>query len=313
MRAPRSVGGRGAWSLGVLLAVVACRGGGRTGEEAAAREASAPAASSPAASASAVEPSPAPVPPPPPPCRALGVAGTVTASSRAVGEGAPVGGDAWVELGAGAKATFKHAASGREIGVFGPGVALPCAGGEEVVLLQEGRVEVVPGPGARPGAEVWVATPRAVVAWPEGRVKVEASRSGVTVQVLEGRAEVHRVPARAGGESVTSLGGPRGRLVVREAVAAQRALEHCEARAGAAEQAAVAVVRPPPDAAPLGERAAAHVRARRGARLACLLARAAVGRAAGVGERERLEAAERKWRAVPRPDGSGTNPGGSAP
>ena len=102
------------------------------------------------ATQSAARPTPSRRPPEPPPrrpppqiaCRALTVKGKVTApgAPHPLVNGAPLDGLTWLELAPGAKLALRHTKSARELELSGPALVLPCAGGEEEVLLTRGKI-----------------------------------------------------------------------------------------------------------------------------------------------------------------------------
>jgi hypothetical protein len=129
----------------------------------------------------AVPPAPAPVPAPYVPellataksCRVLTLTGKATTASGApVERGAPLDGRAWIDLPRDAALTVKHTSTGRELTLTGPAHFLPCDHGEERYVVTLGRVATTTWAGARPGVEVLLATPFALVRYGDARLEV---------------------------------------------------------------------------------------------------------------------------------------------
>jgi hypothetical protein len=297
--------------LGLCLLLAAC--GKNPGNQAADAGASAPSASASAASAAAlasVAPSAAPTPPKRlPTCRALRVEGEATVGAAPLASGAEVDGSEWVTLAKGASVTLKHAASGREIALAGPALFRACRRGREQVLLAQGKVTVGSGMGARPGAEVLIATPVAGVRYGDAEFSLVLDEKRLTVEVRSGQVDVDpALPPAAGAKPPKSplhakdkLSVPLGKPDVPDLMA------RCRAAAEAAESSARRVGdKTAPE--PLGERAQVHVRARRTARAACTIAAAATGLVADPSTAAGLwaEAArwEGLWETIPRPSGA---------
>jgi hypothetical protein len=240
-------------------------------------------------------------------CRVLAVTGKADARSGPLALQASLDGAGFIELAAGSKVVAKHARSGRELTVEGPGRAVLCPGGEEQVWLSAGRFVTVMGPGARPGAEVWVATAAGVVRYGDATLSVRADAQKVEVVVDAG--EVWLDPAHGSTAKDARRAGAKRRVLARGADSKPPALVGaCEKAAEAAENAARELLgsRPAPaDAGTLGERAAAQVAQRRAARVACASAGAAMGEIRDPAEQDRLAAriqrADRRWRLVPTP------------
>jgi hypothetical protein len=236
-------------------------------------------------------------------CRAISVKGDVHAEGgKLLTTGAVLDRPTWLELGKGGELVVKHAETTRELVFRGPGRVLPCDRGEERFFVTRGRVETTTWAGARPGAEVLLATPYAAVTYGDAKLDLRVDERGLVVRVssgdawLEGGAKgeaAQKVPA---GKEATRRGPPQD---VKALVA------ECGRAATESEARARDVLSPPSGAAPLGTRAAEHVRARKAARAACAVALAALGSAAtdeARGDlREALGAAEARWRGVPSP------------
>jgi hypothetical protein len=220
--------------------------------------------------------------------------------------GALLKGAKWVELPAGARISVRHAASARELSFEGPARAVICRNGEEQVLLAEGRVSASAGPGARPGAEVLIATPWGLVRYGDATIEVRTSGRRTEVTVRGGEAWLEPAKGatlRGGGKLVP---GKKATLTGPPAVTPQSSVAACAQAAAAARDSAAALLEPASgaaDAGSLGARAAAQVRNRRAARYACAIAAAAIGQLKDP-DRERLgtelERSERLWRAMPR-------------
>ncbi len=222
-------------------------------------------------------------PPPPladPTCRALHVAGDAKVGDTALLTGAQLDGSQWVTLAKGASLTLKHAASGREVSLAGPALFRACRRGREQVLLAQGQVVVGNGMGARPGAEVLIATPVAGVRYGDADFTLTLDSKKLTVQMRSGQIDVDSAsPAAPAGPThapktsfhapdklVLPLGKPDVSLLM------ARCKEAAEAAASTARN-----VGDPSATESLGERAQAHVRARKAARAACTIAASATG------------------------------------
>ena len=258
------------------------------------------------------------MPRPPPPratgCRTLAIRGDVRVGATPVSVGMMIDGTRWLELQEGAEVSFRHAQTTRELTVKGPGRALACADGEEDFILARGALQTSAGPGARPGAQVTVYTPFGTVSYGDARIDIRASAAKLDVRVSKGEAWLLAATGsrRAGPETVT---GPKGRGTLAGPAAATALAEACEEAATRAEQLAQSVLDPSaagPDAGSLGDRAAAHLRARQAARAACGSARAAAARSAEDATRRDLErrllAADRRWKAVGSPPAPAPKP-----
>ena len=230
---------------------------------------------------------------------------TLAGSGKAVSKDDALDGRAWIQLGDGAKVALRHTRSARELAVYGPAMLLPCVAGEEQVLLARGRIETTSGLGARPGAEVTIATPLGSVQYADATLVVRATGRQLVVESKAGTASIQAA-------SGTTLAGkaellPKAKTTVTGTAKPAGAVEACERAAQTAEDKGRLVLGAG-DAGPLGERAAAHVAARGEARRACTIAAAA---AAGAEEPERgrllgrVEAADRRWKAVPSRSGGG--------
>lgn len=300
-------------SLGLSLWLLACSKGG--GEHAAGGSAAVPPSSevSAAALVPSAPPSVAPAPPPKDPtCRALRVEGEAKVGEAALASGTELDGAEWVTLAEGASLTLKHASSGREISLAGPALFRACRRGREQVLLARGKVTVGTGMGARPGAEVLIATPVAGVRYADADFSLQLDEKRLKVEVRAGQVEVDSTAASSappkGPASAKALKSPlraKDKLLVPLGKPDVTALM---SRCQEAAQTAAETARKVGDKSasePLGERAQAHVVARKAARAACTVAAAATGLVADPAAAAGLwaEAArwEGLWETIPRP------------
>ena len=213
----------------------------------------------------------------------------------------------WVELPRGARFSVRHGVSARELSFEGPGRAVVCRNGEEQVLLAEGRVVTSAGPGARPGAEVLIATPYGLVRYGDATLEVQSSgrRTQVTMRAGEAWLEPSKGATLRGEPKL--LPGKKATLSAPPAVTPQSLAAACAEAAATAKGSSRALLEPATnpaaDAGSLGARAAAQVRDRRAARYACAIAAAAIGQLKDPADRDRLgqelARSERVWRAMP--------------
>jgi hypothetical protein len=213
-----------------------------------------------------------------PACRALRVEGDAKVGDSVLLQGAELDGSEWVRLGQGASISLKHASTGREIALAGPAVFRACRRGREQVLLAEGKVTIGTGMGARPGAEVLIATPVGGVRYADAEFSLVLDQKRLSVEVRAGQVEVDpAVPATSASKASKSPLHAKDKLVIALGKPDVTALmRSCKEAAEAAESSARRVGdRNAPE--PLGERAQAHVRARKTARAACTIAAAATG------------------------------------
>jgi hypothetical protein len=293
--------------LGLALLLLAC---GKTGGEHGASSSASPV---PSAEASIATPAPsvAPAPPPrAPTCRALRVEGDAKVGDAVLASGSELDGSEWVTLAKDASVTLKHANSGRELSLSGPALFRACRRGREQVLLARGKVTVGSGMGARPGAEVLIATPVAGVRYADAEFSLQLDEKRLTVEVRAGQVEVDAVPAAPRPGAATPK-GPKSPLHAKDKLVVPLGkpdvaalMSSCQAAAEAAEASARKVGdKSSPE--PLGERAQAHVRARKAARAACTIAAAATGLVADPVAAAGLwaDAArwEGLWETIPRP------------
>lgn len=291
--------GRVGWLL--LLLLCACgRGKGDAGK-AAASASSVPASSAvPVVSA---PPSARPPPPPVPVCRAIQVQGVAKMGESTLTSGEVLDGETWVSLEKGATVALKHSATGRELSITGPALFRACRRGREQLLLVSGSVTAVSGMGSRPGAEVVIATPIAGVHYGDAEYTLTLDDKKLAIAVRAGQVELEPQPAKAKKPEKATLlakdklslpfGKPDPKVL----------MSSCQEAAEAAEASARRVGdRSAPE--PLGERAQAHVKARKLARNACTVAAAATGLVADPEARAGLWAEavrwEGLWESIPR-------------
>ena len=244
-------------------------------------------------------------------CRALDVIGRATVDGAPLASNALLDGEHWVELEKGASISLRHTLTTREFKLLGPGRVLPCRAGAEQLLLANGRLTTSANLGVRPGAEVLIATPGGTVRYGDAALDVEFADSGLRVRVKQGEAWVEpeargkppfKNPLRIGAEAHL----PPEPTPLRERVAS------CQAAAQVAADSAQRVLQRSAStdagASSLGERAAAHMRDRAKARLACAIAAAGLGQSNASNdatERQNLSAsvaqADLLWQRVPHP------------
>ncbi len=294
-------------ALSALAASAGCRGSSSSNT-------GAPGSSAPGVEAAASAPAPpASTKSPEPvtrriPCRPLALAGEIRVEpgDAPFRPSSPIDGATWLRLDQGASLSTRHGVSSRELSVRGPALVEPCVGGDEDWILTDGTVQTVAGPGARPGAEVHVFTPLGTVTYGDARLEIRAGPERVEVSALGGEAWVEAASGvnRSGPEHIAA---PKGKVTLSGKVSAASLVVACERAAEAAEAAARAVLGPTPvdagpDAGSLGERAAAHLHARRAARAACGSARAMVEADKDEAARRdfgaRLASAEHRWRTI---------------
>jgi hypothetical protein len=234
-----------------------------------------------------------------PSCRALDVVGRATVDGAPLAANALLDGEHWVELEAGASISLRHTVTTREFKLIGPASVLPCRAGAEQLLLARGQLATSANLGVRPGAEVLIATPHGTVRYGDAALDVECGEQGLRVRVKQGEAWVE--PEARGKPRFKNpvRNGSEARLLPHR-VPANELVAKCQEAAQAASESAARVLGPDAGAdagaGSLGERAAAHVRDRGKARMACAVAAAAVGSLSGTEATERAERAERAER-----------------
>jgi hypothetical protein len=272
-----------------------------TAASAAALAVAAPAASQGAVSAeTAREPPPEEVLKATKACRAVTVKGVVsTEDGKKIAAGDPLDRPVWLDLGAGAQLAVKHSGTAREVVFHGPGHILPCERGEERFLMTRGGAVTATWAGARPGAEVLIATPMGVVRYGDATLDVRVGNRTLRVQAAVGDAFID-VGDGSTGERVPagSHADRKGAEVDIKALVAE-----CDKGARAAEALAREVLSPDDSKVSLGERAQAHVQGRKAARMKCAIAEAALGTLKMGQDRDDLgktvAASEARWRGVP--------------
>jgi hypothetical protein len=293
--------------------LLACGKGGRDHATAAADDSASAAISAvaPAPSAAisdAAHAAQAAPPPRDPTCRALRVEGEAKLGEAPLVSGAELDGSDWVTLGPGASVTLKHASTGRELALAGPARFRACRRGREQLLLARGKVMVGSGMGARPGAEVVIATPVAAVRYADADFMLQLDEKRLSVEVRAGQVEIDSAAPALGSANAKGLKSPlhaKDKLVVplgKPDVALL--MSRCQTAAEASAETARKVGdKSAPE--PLGERAQAHVRARKAARAACTIAAAATGLvadpAAAAGHWAEAVRWEGLWETIPRP------------
>lgn len=239
-----------------------------------------------------------------PACRALDVVGTVTVEGTPIRQGSLLDGQHWVELEAGSSVALRHTVTSRELRLIGPGMVLPCRNGAEQILIASGRVTTSANLGVRPGAEVLIATPIGTVRYGDAALDLELGHDELRLRVSQGEAWLE--PEARGKPRFKNPvhSGAEARLAAPHAAAAALFMA-CQAAAQKAQQSAQLVLTPAdPVATPsLGTRAAAHMRDRAAARVACAMAGALVGATEDPAEKQRLSAsvahADELWQSVP--------------
>jgi hypothetical protein len=265
-----------------------------------------PPAAPPSASALAnAAPSTTSSPPPrPAACRVLRVTGKVetTATHEPLVTLAALDGHSWLTLAAGAEIVVRHASSAREYAIQGPGLTLPCRNGAEQILLTQGSFKSSKGTGARPGAEVWLATPFGAARYGDADLTSKVQKAAWQLDVRVGPVFVEG-PLPISGTRAGELAGPNGRAVARGKPDPRALVEACESTARLARDAAKGVVAA--KASDLGSRAASQLRSRREARANCMVAEASLAllsdaeASARLGDQ--LRSADAEWRGVPPP------------
>jgi hypothetical protein len=247
-----------------------------------------------------------------PACRALAVSGLATVDGAPIATATLLDGAHWVELSAGASVALRHSQTSREFKLIGPGHALPCRAGSEQILLADGQLSTSAKLGVRPGAEVLIATPQGVVHFGDAALDLESGEKGLRVRVKQGEAWVEpqegakphfENPVRSGSEvhlpSTRSAAGPLVNTCQTAAESAQASARRVLGGEGSGGESS------------LGARAAAHMRERSKARMACAIAAAAAYGESDPANRQSLSAAvaraEELWQSVPRTGPGGTN------
>jgi len=239
-----------------------------------------------------------------PACRALLVVGRATVDGAPIATSALLDGAHWVELEAGASVALRHTLTSREFKLIGPARVLPCRNGAEQLLLSFGQMSTSANLGVRPGAEVLIATPAGIVRYGDAALDLEFGIKGLSVRVKQGEAwvepEEHGKPAfknplHNGGEAHLAAQHSSARALA----------DACQTAAETAQESAQRVLDNGAAGAEssLGVRAAAHMRARSKARVACAIAASAAFAASDPAERQSLSASvahsDELWQMVP--------------
>jgi hypothetical protein len=265
-------------AFAALLVVAGCRAREQPAPSASARASalSRPSASAPSQASSAPR---AASPPPRAGCRVLALRGEKEPGAPKVGDF--FDGDGWLELRSGVELSLRHSETTREFTLIGPGKFQACKAGAESVLVARGIVGTSAGPGARPGAEVLLATPFAILRFSDAKLRLEVAEKKLTLGVEQGSATIESDLSAAAAPPKT-VSGPQGKFTLTSAVDTEALVSACRT-AGPA---------PGPKPAPsagskLGEWAAVQLKARRAARYSCARAHAALARLEGA-EHSRL-------------------------
>ncbi len=262
----------------------------------------------------------APLPSPPPqrnlPCRAIAVIGKVTDEDG--GTSLSLGGqlsDSVFTLDDNAKMTVKNPQSGREMTIEGPGAVRACVGGDPEHWLLRGGISAMPGSGEKPGAEEWVVTPFGIIRFASAFVKIRVEKDRATVRIGSGSASLYGpkvvMAPDAGGAVTITLGGwtdatPTAPLDLVSPGPPKGLVDTCAGLAKQAREVGSQIAQPDANLADLAPK---HVEARRKARAACALARAATwGAGSGPDKTQggdkalstRAEAADAEWRIIAR-------------
>jgi hypothetical protein len=303
---------RTGWFGGALFLAAlsgACHGStskSETRETISASASSKPLRAAPSASALAnAAPSTTSAPPQrPAACRVLRVTGKVetTAKHEPLVTLGALDGHSWLTLAPGAEIVVRHASSAREYAIAGPALTLPCRNGAEQVLLTQGSFKSSKGTGARPGAEVWLATPFGAARYGDADLTSKVQKAAWQLDVRVGPVFVE-APMPSSGTRAGELSGPNGRAIARGKPDPRALVEACESTARRAREAAEGVV--VAKASDLGSRAASQLRSRREARASCMVAEASLAllsdaeASARLGDQ--LRSADAEWRGVPPP------------
>jgi hypothetical protein len=238
------------------------------------------------------------------PCRAIAVKGKVTdtdgGTSMSLGGQLP---DSIFALDEGANMTVKDPASGREVTFEGAATVRTCVGGdpEHWLLTIGGGFSATPSAGEKPGAEEWVITPFGIVRFASAMVKIRVEKQRVTVRVSSGSVSIYG-PKLATPDAGAPLAAaewtdatPTTPLDLLSPGGTKKLVDGCATVAKTARELGAQLVTPD---ANIGDLAPKHLEARRKARAACALARAASWGDASLFMR--AEVADAEWRIVAR-------------
>ena len=272
--------------LGAAMLVVACKDKGNDGSTGAVSYANVTFSAPPASVSVSAPKGPQTV------CRAISVSGQVKREDVPLPANEVLG-DAWVELGPGAKLAVKNGRTSRETLIDGPGAVRACVGGEEELWVNGAVFTSVIGAGETPGSEVWVVTPHGVVRYGSGaRVTLNIGVPRVDAKVEGGSAWMWQVEGNAW---VEIAAGKTATLTTRKAPS--QIVGDCEQAAKAAHDLGAAIVA---GDASLGEAAPQHVALRQKAHAICAIAELVSARSLDTVERGRLlpraHTANARWR-----------------
>lgn len=226
--------------------------------------------------------------------------------------GSTLDGDDWLELGESGKVSLRHIRTSREWTLLGAARVRPCIDGEEQLALASGTLRTSVGGGARPGAEVFVFTPFGTLRYGDATLSASVEPARLSVKLDAGDAWFDRAIERAPSSQRHEPSRPEPKkLFATESITFKPNPTLLEQRCARDAQAAAAIAEAlrssaPKDKHALSERAVAHLKARRAARLSCGEALAVAGRLEGE-ERgrllDRLAKLERTWRSPSRSAG----------
>jgi hypothetical protein len=283
------------WLLLLLCAACGRKNSGDTGPSASAASGAVPSSVVAAPSQPASElPARAPVPG----CRAIRLSGVATVGQRSLATGDVLDGESWVTLEKGGNMALKHSVTGRELSISGPALFRACRRGREQLLLVRGSVSAASGMGSRPGAEVLIATPIGGIHYGDAEYKLDLDDKRLTLIVRAGQVEIDLEPAPQPGKASKKTLSGKDKLSLPLGKPDPKALlASCQAAAEAAQASARRVAdRNLPE--PLGQRAQAHVKARKAARFACAVAAAATGLVADPVASAGLWAEATRWEGL---------------
>lgn len=230
-------------------------------------------------------------------CRVLTVQGKAERGVSALVQG-DVTSDDWLSLAPEARVQLKHVRTGREFTIHGPARLIACRRGEESLEIARGRAHATSGAGARPGAQVLLATPDVALLYGDAELEVVAEPAGTRVHVIAG--EMWRLSS---GDPPTLLEvePKRGPVRLPKSPPPNESVARCQRLSQRSSELAREVLgSPSPRSEAWAELVQQHVLWRRNARLTCAQARAAAGALTHEPERRQLEARlneiERLWR-----------------
>jgi hypothetical protein len=219
-------------------------------------------------------------------CRVLAAKGTAGPGSPAVGK--LLTGAEWLDLATGVELSLKHTETTRELRVRGPARLLACPDGAETIVLSQGGVSSIAGPGTRAGATVTLATPFGVVEYADAELTLDVGDKSLTLDVKRGNAWLSASvrEERPGAARPKPIAPPAGRVALRGEVDPSSLVTRCK---DARDDVTAGAPAPAPSAAAeRGKWAISMLEKRKASRLICERARAATGRLAGP-ERAGLE------------------------